>query len=226
MASMAVTKVYHISTFIWYFAIVYLLLIIPIEHPPAGVFLYAGQWKYLTFLNLFLQTIFNGICILADFLGHVMWIRALRDIIFSALAFPVGTFVVTSFWLLFSYDRALVYPEGLDKLIPLWLNHAMHSIVLPVILLELILTPHRYPKRRTGFLILGFISLFYLLWILWIYSATGKWVYPFLGLFSPLHLMSFISASVVLVNLLYLLGEKLTLLIWGTVEKAKQRKRK
>ncbi|GCB67498.1 hypothetical protein scyTo_0008071, partial [Scyliorhinus torazame] len=55
------------------------------------MFLYAGQWKYLTFLNLFLQTVFNGLCLLADVLGPVLWIRTLRDLFFSVLAFPVGT---------------------------------------------------------------------------------------------------------------------------------------
>ncbi|XP_067853583.1 androgen-dependent TFPI-regulating protein-like [Heptranchias perlo] len=222
MASTTVCGVYHITAFVWYLLLVYLLLTTQSDHPPGGVFLYAGQWKYLTFLNLFLQTVFNGLCILADILGQVMWILSLRDLFFSVLAFPVGTFVVTSFWLLFTYDRALVYPEDLDEFIPLWLNHAVHTVVLPLILLELFIIRHQYPKQRTGLLILGIVSISYLLWVLWIYYAAGAWVYPLLGLFNRLGLVLFFSISLLLVVLLYLLGEKLTLLTWGITEKAKE----
>ncbi|GCC30049.1 androgen-dependent TFPI-regulating protein-like isoform X1 [Chiloscyllium punctatum] len=218
------SRVYHITTFVWYLVLIYLLLNTQYSHPLPGVFLYAGQWKYLTFLNLFLQTFFNGLSILVDILGPVMWIRSLRDLFFSVLAFPVGTFVVTSFWLLFTYDRALVYPEDLDAFIPLWLNHAVHTVVLPLILLELFNTPHQYPKRRTGLLILGLVSISYLLWVLWIYYAAGAWVYPLLGQFNRLGLVLFFSVSLLLVMLLYLLGEKLTSLIWGLADKTKKHK--
>ncbi|XP_041040778.1 androgen-dependent TFPI-regulating protein-like [Carcharodon carcharias] len=221
MVSKTVSAVYHITTFMWYLFLIYLLLSTQSDHPLTGVFLYAGQWKYLTFLNLFLQTVLNGLCILADILGPVIWILSLRDLFFSVLAFPVGTFVVTSFWLLFTYDRALVYPEDLDEFIPLWLNHAVHTVVLPLILLELFNTSHQYPKRRTGLLLLGFVSISYLLWVLWIYYAAGAWVYPLLGLFNRLGLVLFFAVSLLLVMSLYLLGEKLTLLAWGLTEKAK-----
>ncbi|XP_072416882.1 androgen-dependent TFPI-regulating protein-like isoform X3 [Chiloscyllium punctatum] len=179
------SRVYHITTFVWYLVLIYLLLNTQYSHPLPGVFLYAGQWKYLTFLNLF---------------------------------------VVTSFWLLFTYDRALVYPEDLDAFIPLWLNHAVHTVVLPLILLELFNTPHQYPKRRTGLLILGLVSISYLLWVLWIYYAAGAWVYPLLGQFNRLGLVLFFSVSLLLVMLLYLLGEKLTSLIWGLADKTKKHK--
>ncbi|XP_072880746.1 androgen-dependent TFPI-regulating protein-like isoform X1 [Hemitrygon akajei] len=222
MASPVISAVYHITSFVWYLLLIYLLLNTRYDRAPAGVFIYAGQWKYLTFLNLFLQMIFNGFCILADIQKRAVWILSLRDFFFSVLVFPVSTFVVTAFWLLFTFDRALVYPEDLDKFIPLWVNHAVHTIVLPLVLLELFITPHQYPKRRTGLLILGFASISYLLWVLWIYYAAGAWVYPLLGLFNQSGLVLFFSVSLLLVMLLYLLGEHLTLLVWGLTEKAKE----
>ncbi|XP_043574965.1 androgen-dependent TFPI-regulating protein-like isoform X2 [Chiloscyllium plagiosum] len=185
-----VSRVYHITTFVWYLLLIYLLLNTQYSHTLPGVFLYAGQWKYLTFLNLFLQTFFNGLSILVDILGPMMWIRSLRDLFFSVLAFPVGT----------------------------------HTVVLPLILLELFNTPHQYPKRRTGLLILGLVSISYLLWVLWIYYAAGAWVYPLLGQFNRLGLVLFFSVSLLLVMLLYLLGEKLTSLIWGLADKTKKHK--
>ncbi|XP_072880749.1 androgen-dependent TFPI-regulating protein-like isoform X3 [Hemitrygon akajei] len=188
MASPVISAVYHITSFVWYLLLIYLLLNTRYDRAPAGVFIYAGQWKYLTFLNLFLQMIFNGFCILADIQKRAVWILSLRDFFFSVLVFPVST----------------------------------HTIVLPLVLLELFITPHQYPKRRTGLLILGFASISYLLWVLWIYYAAGAWVYPLLGLFNQSGLVLFFSVSLLLVMLLYLLGEHLTLLVWGLTEKAKE----
>ncbi|XP_032870910.1 androgen-dependent TFPI-regulating protein-like [Amblyraja radiata] len=222
MASTLLSAVFHITSFGWYLLLVHVLLNTHADHAPTGVFLYAGQWKYLTFLNLFLQMIFNGLCILSDIQKQASWILCLRDLFFSVLVFPVGTFVVASFWILFTLDRSLVYPEALDKFIPLWVNHAVHTMVLPLVLLELFISRHRYPTRRTGLLILGTISISYLLWVLWIYYAAGDWVYPLLGLFNQTGLVAFFSFSLLLVMLLYLLGEQLTLLVWGLTGKTKR----
>lgn len=35
--------------------------------------------------------------------------------------------MVLLFWVIFAYDRQLVYPESLDAFFPLWMNHAMVS---------------------------------------------------------------------------------------------------
>jgi len=34
-------------------------------------------------------------------------------------------FVVLLFWLIFAYDRQLVYPASIDSFFPQWLNHSM-----------------------------------------------------------------------------------------------------
>ncbi|MGH0183565.1 UNVERIFIED_CONTAM: hypothetical protein FKN15_012201 [Acipenser sinensis] len=83
----------------------------------------------------FLQTAFFGLCFLTDVTRHFFpklgrggpasFLTDLRDTILAVLAFPVGSFVVLSFWLLYAYDRELVYPKFLDDIIPQWLNHAM-----------------------------------------------------------------------------------------------------
>lgn len=36
-------------------------------------------------------------------------------------------FVFLSFWMLFLYNRELIYPKALDAIFPVWLNHAMVS---------------------------------------------------------------------------------------------------
>ncbi|KAM5163323.1 androgen-induced gene 1 protein isoform 2-T2 [Mantella aurantiaca] len=99
---------------------------------------YGGSWKFLTFIDLVIQAVFFGICVLSDLSclltkgsdsleqeRQLKKLTSLRDWMLAVLAFPVGVFVVTMFWTLYLYDRELVYPKLLDNFIPPWLNHGM-----------------------------------------------------------------------------------------------------
>ncbi|OWK53694.1 Androgen-dependent TFPI-regulating protein [Lonchura striata] len=183
---------YHCLAFVWYFFVAYSITHVKTEERPSEVFLYGGQWKYLTVLNLVskscctvipiyhfellgneinftvLQAVFYGVSFLADVLRLIKKLRCAkciissRDLLFSVLAFPVSTFVCISFWTLYTYNRELVYPKSLDGVIPLWLNHAMHTAVLPFALLEILALPHRYPAKKKGLILLGFVAFLYI----------------------------------------------------------------
>ncbi|XP_072906531.1 androgen-induced gene 1 protein isoform X2 [Hemitrygon akajei] len=99
---------------------------------------YGGSWKFLTFINLVIQTVFFGISVLTDLSSlltqgsddqeqqrQLRKLISLRDWLMAVLAFPVGVLVVTMFWALYLYDRELVYPKILDNFIPQWINHGM-----------------------------------------------------------------------------------------------------
>ncbi|ROL53657.1 Androgen-induced gene 1 protein [Anabarilius grahami] len=99
---------------------------------------YGGSWKFLTFIDLVIQAVFFGVCVLTDLSSlltkgsasmeqerQLRKLIGLRDWMMAVLAFPVGVFVVTMFWALYLYDRDLVYPRLLDNFIPQWLNHGM-----------------------------------------------------------------------------------------------------
>ncbi|GLD73893.1 androgen-induced gene 1 protein isoform X1 [Lates japonicus] len=91
-----------------------------------------------------IQAVFFGLCVLIDVSSlltkggdsreqerQLRKLIGLRDWMMAVLAFPVGAFVVFTFWSLYLYDRDLVYPRLLDNFIPQWLNHGMHTTVLP-----------------------------------------------------------------------------------------------
>ncbi|XP_027695412.1 androgen-dependent TFPI-regulating protein isoform X3 [Vombatus ursinus] len=191
------------------------------EQQLSQMFLYGGQWKYLTVLNLLLQAIFYGVACLDDVLKgmrrnkDIKWITASRDLLFTTLAFPVSAFVFMSFWTIFLYDQELIYPKSLDAIFPKWLNHAMHTAVLPFSLIEAILNPHRYPSKKKGLTLLGCAAIAYICWVLRIYYVTKKWVYPIFAQLSPEGLAAFFSVSYVLLACIYLLGERFNQLIWG-----------
>ncbi|XP_075930155.1 androgen-induced gene 1 protein isoform X6 [Petromyzon marinus] len=107
---------------------------------------YGGSWKFLTYINVVIQTCFFAVAVLGDaskFLHQggsglamdqqLTKLTRLRDRIFTVLAFPIGTFVVIAFWAMYSWDREMVHPEVLDSFIPAWLHHGMHRAALPAL---------------------------------------------------------------------------------------------
>ncbi|MBN3322077.1 ADTRP protein, partial [Atractosteus spatula] len=239
-----ISKTYHISTFVWYTFLTSILLSKDPKELPQGLFVYGGPWKYLTFLNLVLQMVFFGLAALSDFQlpymkGKAKKLHLWKDLLFSVLAFPVGSFVVMVFWGMFMYDRQLVYPDNLDGFFPPWINHAMppsaHGVcdfscqifcnqtvaglqkisVLPLLAVEIVLHPHAYPKKQNGLATLGIIGVGYLTWVIWIYLTVGVWVYPVLGKFTPAGLAYFFLFNMSVVEALYLFGETLNCYIWG-----------
>ncbi|XP_015213085.1 androgen-dependent TFPI-regulating protein [Lepisosteus oculatus] len=215
-----ISKTYHISTFMWYTFLTSILLSKDPKELPQGLFVYGGPWKYLTFLNLVLQMVFFGLAALSDFQlpymkGEAKKLHLWKDLLFSVLAFPVGSFVVMVFWGMFMYDRQLVYPDNLDNFFPPWINHAMHTAVLPLLAVEIVLHRHAYPKKQNGLATLGIIGVGYLTWVIWIYLTVGVWVYPVLGKFTPAGLAFFFLFNMSVVEGLYLFGEALNCFIWG-----------
>ncbi|XP_026113715.1 androgen-dependent TFPI-regulating protein [Carassius auratus] len=213
-------KLYHIVAFGWYIFVIQSVYAKRNSDIPPGMFVYGGPWKYLTFLNLVLQLVFFGLASVNDLKpvgkGSKMSLLCLsKDLLFSVFAFPVGMFVVLLFWLIFTYDRQLVYPASMDRLFPPWMNHAMHSLVLPIVFGEILVEPHIYPKIKNGLAALGFVTAAYLGWVVWVYLTVGIWVYPILGMFSSSGLTIFFFFNMLVMALLYLLGQTLNHEVWG-----------
>ncbi|XP_041865955.1 androgen-dependent TFPI-regulating protein [Melanotaenia boesemani] len=210
--------VFHISAFSWYAFIVKSLAAKDGEELPAGIFVYGGPWKYLTFLNLLLQMVFFGLAAVNDLQPEKKaesTLNRCKDLLFSVFGFPVGMFVVVLFWTIFAYDRELVYPATIDTFFPPWINHAMHTFVLPILLGEVLVQPHTYPQTKHALAALGVVGLGYLSWIIWVYLSVGIWVYPLLGHFSTAGLVGFFFFNMSVVTLLYLLGDNLNSLVWS-----------
>ncbi|KAL8610670.1 hypothetical protein ACOMHN_047239 [Nucella lapillus] len=221
MATYSVISAFYLANFCMYiFATWYDWTYVEIGHRG-----YGGKFKFLTFWNLILQTVYFGLGALTVFAGpkacvstvdpkHHSGLRRARDVIHSTLAFPVGMFVVCTFWALYAVDRELVYPRALDALIPPWLNHLLHTTVLPILLVEKALVYHHHPRRHNGIFILSAFALLYLAWILWIAYAADLWVYPVLRVMQNQERVIFISFLLMFFISIYLLGESLTKFLW------------
>ncbi|KAJ0067059.1 hypothetical protein NL108_009984 [Boleophthalmus pectinirostris] len=214
------SAVFHVLAFGWYAFVVQSLAAKDGEELPPGIFVYGGPWKYLTFLNLLLQMTFFGLAAASDLQDGKKSQSSLdrcKDLLFAVFGFPVGMFVVVLFWSIFAYDRELVYPATIDAFFPPWMNHAMHTFVFPILLAEVLLQPHFYPKTKQAVAALSLVGVSYLSWIIWVYLSAGVWVYPLLKYFSGVGLVGFFVFNMIVVTVLFLVGEKLNKKLWGKI---------
>ncbi|KAM5298319.1 androgen-dependent TFPI-regulating protein [Ctenodactylus gundi] len=223
--------VYHFLVLNWYLFLNYYIPQQGKDSKKSNVFQDGAQSKYLTLLNLLLQAIFFGVACLDDVLKRIkgrknIWfITAFRDLLFATLVFPLCMFVFLAFWIFFLYDRELIFPKALDRILPPWMNHAMHTFICFFSLVEVFLRPHRYPSKKTGLILLAMGSLAYISRLLWMYSVTGHWAYPMLAKLSHVELIAFFFLSYILTASIYLLGEKLNYWKWGDIVLPKMKRK-
>nr|CAH7751174.1 unnamed protein product [Callosobruchus chinensis] len=191
-------------------------------HNMGDSFGFSGKFKFLTFWNACLQSVFFTICFLNDIIGtnenipkKTPQIRKLKDTILCTLAFPISMFVGLSFWGIYMLDRELIFPKAISPYFPTWLNHLMHTHIVVTILIEMFLSCCRYPSRKRGLTILTTVMVSYLVWLLVIYFNTGIWVYPILAVLNvPLKAVFFIG-NLGVSHMLYMLGEAINKAVWG-----------
>ncbi|XP_062986436.1 androgen-dependent TFPI-regulating protein [Elgaria multicarinata webbii] len=211
----------HCLVFAWYAFLIHSITHLLDPEKKTGIPGYAGPWKFLTCLHVALQAIFYGVSLLADVCVLTKKYRIaksifpLRDLIFASLAFPMSMFVFTIFWILFSYDRELVFPKNLDLVILPWLNHAMHSAIFPLTLLDMFITPRRYPSKAKGLTLTAATAFAYMGWMEQIRMVTGKRPYPIFEALSPFGIGVLLLGSFVFVVIFYNVGEFLCRMIWG-----------
>ena len=147
----------------------------------------------------------------------------LEDFLFASLAFPMGVAVAAMFWAIWSVDRELVMPARFDPWIPPHLNHALHTAMLPLLVLELGAVYHVYPKRRSGIAAISLFVMSYLAWVFFIAFYGGFWVYPILKKLDAAKRTLFLVVCAMGSALLYIGGEILNNLVWSRHVQASKR---
>ncbi|GFO04374.1 Androgen-induced protein 1 [Plakobranchus ocellatus] len=164
-----------------------------------------------------LQTLYYGLCFLKDVTTdrqRSAQLQRWRDYMHASTAFPVGMFVVFTFWALYALDRELVYPEVLDELIPSWLNHSLHTAVFPFLIIDKILIHHKYPSRLSGCVMTCSLALTYIFWTLFIAYYEGLWIYPVLEVLRSHERAIFLSVCCLFFIFFYIIGEAITNFVW------------
>jgi len=186
------------------------------------------KFQFFTFWNAIVQVLYWGICLFNDMHGSNIGpkgsqqkrqiLQKVRDALFTSIAWPIGTFVVLTFWALYAIDRELVFPTVLDDIIPSWLNHVMHTTPLVFLLIERIMVYHWSSTRSTDLKrTLIFVGL-YQSWILFIAWHLDVWVYPVLKVLSPFGRFTFFAGLWIAIIIIYEVGQKFMQFIWGPVK--------
>ena len=176
---------------------------------------FGGPLKYLTFLNMVLQLVFFTLAFISNFTGKKSMVTKVKDVMFASAAFPIGMFVGIIFWSIWAVDRELIFPVRFDAFFPSWLNHLMHTTVLPLQLGELVLAKHTYPSRKLGGAITAGLTLAYLVWINVIFYLGGFWVYPVFKVLSLGQRIVFMGFCSGMGGVLYLAGEAANNMVRG-----------
>lgn len=183
---------------------------------------FGGQWKYLTFWNLWIQFAYFSISFINSFVGshaqhksEATKLQKVRDYFFSTVAFPIGIFVTVMFWTLYAIDRELVFPVELDKYFPVYVNHMLHTSVMPLQILELCLLYHIYPRKWVGMATTAAFCFVYLSWTLIVAYVGGIWVYPIFEVLGPVQRVLFMLACAGFGGILYFFGYFANQTIWA-----------
>jgi hypothetical protein len=68
-----------------------------------------------------------------------------------------------NFWTIFWIAPHLMLADLVEQF-PVWLNHAMHSFITPIILAEMLITPHGTPALRKGYFYVTVLMAAYAGW--------------------------------------------------------------
>ncbi|KAJ8729675.1 hypothetical protein PYW08_001256 [Mythimna loreyi] len=179
------------------------------EHVP-----FKARAIFFTFWTLVLQNVYFIVSLMNDFFGtnavtrKPPLIRQIKDVLFS-VTICMALYVVIVFWVFYMFAKSAIFPEFAEKVIPVWLNHIMHTLILPFILIELIVTNRNYPLKKTGLSVAVILAAIYTGYIHIVYFKYGIWPYPFLHVISWTTKTLYFIGSTILGIVLYSLGEKL-----------------
>lgn len=160
------------------------------------------MFKFLTIQCLIIQIVSAVLHVVAHF---VRPLRGLRDLVFTGLAYPVGSIVVYTFWLVwFTMGRESIFPAKLDDFYPSWLNHTTHTVVVPINLLLAVVINHKYIKN--GALVTLLYMLSYTIFLHVIKAQTGHFVYGYLNELNDTQRMIYFACTGVFAYLMYKSG--------------------
>ena len=68
------------------------------------------------------------------------------------------------FWVIYLYDRELIFPKRLDAIIPFWLNHSLHTFNTLFAMVDMFIVHHDYPSRKEAHMGMFLFFASYSLW--------------------------------------------------------------
>lgn len=178
---------------------------------PASLKTY-GHLKFLTYQCLLIQLLNSFLHVGAHFIS---FLRGPRDLVFSALAYPVGSLVVYTFWAVWHLmGRELIFPVAASEFYPDWLNHATHTLIAPLNLLLLYSMRHKFSNFSLTLCLAYFAS--YTAFLHYIKFHAGVFVYKYLDAMNDTERLIYFAGTGVFAFIMFKTGQYLNSLIHDT----------
>ncbi|KAI8441451.1 hypothetical protein MSG28_015051 [Choristoneura fumiferana] len=147
------------------------------------------QWRFITCWNFLFQMVYACLGLTCDVLTLVnsknkryelpKLFSQGRKTLFSAIVWPSTFVVATLFWPFYLYDKSLVFPDFIDKILTPLSNHVIHSFIVPVVLWEIMLQPLTEPRNHMkNALILFIYTVVYFIVLFYTAVEQRLWIYP------------------------------------------------
>lgn len=178
-----------------------------------------GRFKFLTHLCHWVQLIFFTIQLLADVTpgSARKSLQKFANFIFTTVAFPLAAFVTLIFWSIYAIDRNLVYPEILDTVVPVYINHLWHTTILLWVIFEIYLFHHHFPSTGIAAVSVLVYGAMYISWVVYIFVMTDWWCYPIMKVLPPYAMALFFGFCLFLNLGFFLVGKWLAYVRWGVI---------
>ncbi|XP_071443836.1 androgen-dependent TFPI-regulating protein-like [Hetaerina americana] len=237
-------RVFHVGTLLYYIA-VNAYIVAGMEHAyeklgrpkddPMVTRMLAGSATYFTVWNLLVQQVYFSLCCL-EYLLELFpkalsptaqeQMRTTRRIMLPTLLFPCSCEVVFNFWALYWVSPRLVFGDFLDVINPMWINHAIHTNILPIAVLEMLLRARSEGVWDGGFLrdankLNSFFTV-YLVTVLVGYYRRGTWPYPFMDPLNGLMFFGLVALCYVMGWIWFSFGRCLNQIFSGGLEAARR----
>ncbi|XP_066906874.1 androgen-dependent TFPI-regulating protein isoform X2 [Halyomorpha halys] len=228
--------VLHLTIFGFNLAVLIRLIMVGNTHlePPNALFTlykrfnlrFLTKWTFGVMFTYYtcmvLVHILNSISVNSK-LSHKL--RTFADAIFTVIVVPAGTFITVAFWSIYLFDRNLIFPSWMEKVIPAWVNHGMHTFNSVLPLVDLFLVKHTFSPWSESIYYSGLYFGSYILCLFGTYFQYGIWLYPIFTKMTFLQSICF-CVSGYLLNLVFYSIARLIAINLDTNQTKKKKKTK
>ncbi|XP_028167637.1 androgen-dependent TFPI-regulating protein-like [Ostrinia furnacalis] len=190
------------------------------------------RWKLITCWFNLASLAYLPVCIYCDWReirGEAQWdhvknLNQIRFLVFTGFIFPTTAFADILFWRLWNKDHLLLAPSGVDKLVPFWTQHCMHTVSLVFTLLDLVLVPRKRPASMVP-------GLSIMMTVITVYCGVcaesiivqGEYLYPVIKTMSNFKL-GLLVLYIIVEHLFYFTGQFVLYdFLWGQSKSKSER---
>ncbi|XP_065340098.1 androgen-dependent TFPI-regulating protein-like [Cloeon dipterum] len=154
-----------------------------------GAFHFFTTWNQTLHQFYFLLSLVQDLLTFSTNRNHVkfcLWFDSIRNKYFIPVIMPATFMTTVNYWTVHLMAPHLMLAELL-KIYGPWLNHAVHTVIAPIIIGEFFLTTHGVPSWGKGFKYTTILMASYGAWVYPFGFILGQWPYPFLEEMNATH---------------------------------------